>query len=67
MLAESDGYNKMSLISKEQMAQAEETVQRKTDTRKEEMWEQTFHGIKCGYKLGTWRMVKGETGDTGKD
>lgn len=30
MLAESDGYNKISLISKEQMAQVEETVQRKT-------------------------------------
>ena len=42
-------------------------MQRKTDTRKEEKWEQTFHGIKCGYKLGTWRMVKGGTGDTGKD
>ena len=67
MLAGSDGHNKISLISKEQMAPVEETVQRKTDTREQEMWEQTFQGIKCEYKLGTWRVVKGETGDTSKD
>jgi len=42
-------------------------VQRQTDTREQEMWEQTFQGTKCEYKLGTWRAVKGETGDTNKD
>ena len=66
-MAGSDGHNKISLISKEQMAPVEETVQRKTDTREQEMWEQTFQGIKFEYKLGTWRAVKGETGDTSKD
>ena len=47
-MAGSDGHNKISVISKEQMAPVEETVQRKTDTRVLTNGPGEQEGVACG-------------------